>query len=267
MNEVQTLALYAGAVLSGALVGEAPPIIGRVRRSDAFLSFSAGVMLGTACLHMLPEAARGAGLAVIPAVLAGFLFLFLLERLVLARFTGGQGGSPEGSPALAVSTGCADGAPGRGTPCCAAHTTGLAAFVGLSLHTVVDGFALGAASSQRVLGFLVFLAIMAHNVPVSFSLSSILRADGYSRRRSTILTVSFALMVPLGAALYVAIKDLVRTETFTALALAGSAGTFLHLALTDILPDVFRRNDSRLKLSAALTGGVGVMWALLLFIG
>jgi len=258
MSEVQTIALYAGAVLSGALVGGAPPLLGRVQRSDAFLSFSAGVMLGTAAIHMLPEAARGAGLYVVPFVLAGFLFLLLLERFVLSRF------GPKPAGAFSAARRCPESVAGRGTPCCAAHNTGMAAFVGLSLHTVLDGFALGAASSQRALGFLVFLAIMAHNVPISFSLSSILRSEGYSPRRAMVFTATFACMVPVGAGLYLAIRGLVHTSTFNALALAVSAGTFLHLALTDILPDVFRRGGSRLKLVTALVGGVAVMWALLL---
>ena len=62
MTQVETLALYAGAILIGALVGGALPLLGRMRRSDALLSFSAGVMLGAAFFHMLPEAAEGAGI-------------------------------------------------------------------------------------------------------------------------------------------------------------------------------------------------------------
>jgi zinc and cadmium transporter len=73
---------------------------------------------------------------------------------------------------------------------------------------------------------------------------------------------TFALMVPLGAAIYLALSRLVRAESFTALALAASAGTFLHLALSDILPDLHRRGVSRWQLSGALLAGVAVMWAL-----
>ena len=60
MSGVQSLALYASAILTGALVGGAIPLVGAVERSDALLSFSAGVMLGSALFHMLPEAAEGA---------------------------------------------------------------------------------------------------------------------------------------------------------------------------------------------------------------
>jgi zinc and cadmium transporter len=54
----------------------------------------------------------------------------------------------------------------------------------------------------------------------------------------------------------------VHAESFTSLALAASSGTFLHLALSDIIPDLHRRGGSKLKLTGALLLGVGVMWLL-----
>jgi zinc and cadmium transporter len=269
MSQVQTLSAYAGAILVGALFGGALPLFGRVQRNDAGLSFSAGVMLGAAFFHMLPEAAEGAGLSAIPFVLVGFLFLFLLERFVLVHVCAEPGPGAAHAPDLALAP---HGPPEHShthapehahtATGCDVHTIGLAAFVGLSLHTIVDGFALGAASSERALGFLVFLAILAHKVPSSFSLSSILRAEGYSRRRSLLMNAAFATMVPIGAGLYLALRGLVHTESFTPLALAASSGTFLHLALSDIIPDLHRRGGSKLRLTGALLLGVGVMWLL-----
>jgi zinc and cadmium transporter len=223
------------------------------------LSFSAGVMLGAAFLHMLPEAAEGAGITAFPFVLVGFLFLFLLERFVLVHVCAEPG--PEGAPAHLHAHAHQHGEPHDPHTGCEVHTMGLAAFVGLSLHTLVDGFALGAASVEAELGFLVFLAILAHKIPSSFSLSAILHAEGYSRRRALAMNAIFALMVPAGALLYVALRHFIVAETFTPLALAASAGTFLHLALSDILPDLHRRGVPRLRLSAALLAGVAAMWA------
>jgi zinc and cadmium transporter len=263
MPEVATLAGYAAAILVGSLAGGVLPLLGGARRSDTLLSFSAGVMLGAGFIHMLPEAVEGAGYRAVPFVLVGFLFLFLVERFVLVHVCAEPG------PAAAEAAGSViapHGAPGHdhahGATGCDVHTLGLAAFVGLSLHTIVDGFALGAASSERALGFLVFLAILAHKIPSSFSLSSILRAEGYTRARALLMNATFAAMVPLGAALYLALKDLVHAQSFTALALAASCGTFLHLSLSDILPDLHRRGGSKLRLSAALLTGIAVMWAL-----
>jgi len=257
VTEAVTLGAYAAAILLGSLAGGALPLLGGMRRSDVLLSFSAGVMLGAGFLHMLPEAVEGAGYRAIPFVLVGFLFLFLLERFALVH--------------VCAEPGPIAGDPGHGQPGhdhahaatgCQVHTLGLAAFLGLSLHTIIDGFALGAASHEAKLGFFVFLAILAHKIPSSFSLSAILAAEGWSRRRALLMNAAFALMVPLGAALYLSVRDAVHAESFTAYALAASSGTFLHLALSDILPDLHRRGGSRLRLSGALLAGIAVMWAL-----
>ena len=42
-------------------------------------------MLGAAFFHMLPEAVDLGGSAVVPFVVVGFLFLYLLERFVLVH--------------------------------------------------------------------------------------------------------------------------------------------------------------------------------------
>ncbi len=266
MTELQMLVAYSGAILAGSVAGGTLPLIGRHQRSDVLLSFSAGVMLGAAFFHMLPEAVEGAGLRALPFVLVGFLFLFLLERFVLIHVCAEPGPSlglladpPSPPESLREHAGHDHAHDATG---CEVHTLGLAAFVGLSLHTVLDGFALGAANSQPALGLLVFFAILAHKIPSSFSLSAILRAEGYERGRALLMNATFALMVPLGATLYIGLRRMVHVESFTALALAASAGTFLHLSLSDILPDLHRRGVAKWKLSGALLSGVAVMWAL-----
>ncbi len=266
MTEAQTLGAYAGAILAGSVAGGAVPLLGQARRSDALLSFSAGVMLGAAFFHMLPEAVAGAGMNAVPFVLVGFLFLFLLERFVLVHVCAEPGPSarlvahPAPPPDSLRAHPAHDHA--HEATGCDVHTLGLAAFVGLSLHTLVDGFALGAANTDAALGLLVFLAILAHKIPSSFSLSAILRAEGYGRGKVLLMNASFALMVPAGAALYVLLREVIPGQRFTPLALAASAGTFLHLALSDLVPDLHRRGGSKLRLSAALLVGVAVMWGL-----
>jgi zinc and cadmium transporter len=271
MGGAGALSLYTGAILLGALAGGALPLFATVRRSDLLLSFSAGVMLGAAFFHMLPEAVERGGSATIPFVVVGFLVLYLAERFVLVHVCAEPG------PNRRLSTA---GAPlphhpdehdhehhGHADPDgtgCDVHTLGLAAWLGMSAHTLVDGFALGAASVTPELGVLVFLAILAHKVPNAFSLSAILLSEGYSRGKAVAMNAAFALMVPVGAGVYVLLRELIHVERFTALALAASAGTFLHLSLSDILPDLHRRGASRWRLSASLVAGVALMAALTL---
>jgi len=133
--------------------------------------------------------------------------------------------------------------------------------VGMSLRTAVDGFALGAATAGTSVGFLVFLAILAHKVPSSFSLSAILRDEGWSRGRTLAMNAAFALMVPVGPGLFLLVSRVADAGAFASYALAASAGTFLHLALSDIVPDLHRRGGSRL-VPVAMLVGIGAMWAL-----
>jgi zinc and cadmium transporter len=264
MTGAATLTLYTGAILAGALAGGALPLIGRGSRSDLLLSFSAGVMLGAAFFHMLPEAVEQAGVRALPFVMVGFLALYLLERLVLVHVCAEPGPNRGPAPSGGATHDHApdDARPRADGTGCEVHTMGLAAFVGMSLHTLVDGFALGAATIRPELGLLVFLAILAHKIPNAFSLSAILMAEGYTRARALAMNAAFALMVPVGVGVYVVLRDAARVETFTALALAGSAGTFLHLSLSDILPDLHRRGAARWRLSAAMVAGLAVMGAL-----
>jgi zinc and cadmium transporter len=266
VSETLTLALYSGAILTGSLAGGVLPLFGKRTRSDALLSFSAGVMLGAAFFHMLPEAVHLGGPDVIPWAVAGFLFLFLLERFVLVHVCAEPGPSERlvGHPAppphgLREHAGHDHAHEATG---CDVHTLGLAAFVGLSLHTLVDGFALGAAQSDPALGLLVFVAILAHKIPSSVSLTAILRAEGYGKRQALLMNASFALMVPAGAALFLVANRVVAASSFTAVALAASAGSFLQLSLSDILPDLHRRGGDRWKISLALLAGLAAMWAL-----
>jgi zinc and cadmium transporter len=258
------LALYTGAILAGALAGGSLPLVGRSARSDLGLAFSAGVMLGAAFLHMLPEALEGAGVRVVPFVLVGFLALYLLERFVLVHLCAEPGPNARlAARAIEVHQHGhgSDHRHGDGTGC-DVHTLGIAAFVGMSLHTAVDGFALGAASVGTDVGFLVFLAILAHKVPSSFSLSAILRDEGWSRGRALAMNAAFALMVPVGAGVYLLVSRVADAGAFTFYALAASAGTFLHLALSDIVPDLHRRGGSRVLVPGAMLAGIGAMWAL-----
>lgn len=239
MNPAPVLALYTLLIASAALASAAVPVLlPRLQTlTHYFLSFAAGVMLGAAFFHMLPEAVAAGGIEALPWALGGFVFLFSMERYVLIHWC-------------------------KEDPDCEVHgghgTMGLAALLGLSIHTLADGFALGAAVAGGV-GASVFLAILFHKVPNSFSLASILVYERYARRRVAAYVGIFVLSLPLGAFLYFLLSGLVAGEAFSAGALAFSAGTFLHLAVSDLIPDLHRKKEQRLPLSLALLAGIGLM--------
>jgi len=233
------LFLYCAGILAGSLVGGMVPLFADVRkRMDVLLAFAAGVMLGAAFFHMLPEAVHQGGAQALAVVPLGFVALYTLERFVLVH------ACPE---------------PDDG---CEVHgTMGLAAFLGLSAHTVFDGVALGSSVSAG-LGGMVFLAVVAHKIPGSLSLASILVHEKRSPARVVLMLVALALMVPVGALAYFALRNVVDVTRLTAWALAFSTGTFLHIALADLLPQAHKKAGSRLLMVLALLVGVAAMWGL-----
>ena len=243
MSVAASVALYSLVIVAGALAGALVPVYTqRATRLISFLAFAAGVMLGAVFFHMLPEAYNAGGYGSFVMVPAGFVLLLVLERYVLSH-------------ACEEPPDCEEHVHRRGG-------MGLAAFLGLSVHTLFDGLALGSAVQEGV-GLTAFIAIVAHKVPSSLSLASILKAEG--RRKGTILAyaVFYGLMVPLGAALYFGFDAVVKHEAFAARALAFSAGTFLYIAVSDLLPHVNRHGkDRKGRNLVALAVGLLLMLAL-----
>jgi zinc and cadmium transporter len=236
MSAAGAVALYSAGIVLAALGAALVPLYTRAhRRLVSLLAFAAGVMLGAAFFHMLPEAyAEGGGSATFALVPVGFLVMFLLARVLRDHPHAG------GRPAL-----------------------GTAAFLGLSLHTLMDGVALGSAAAQGA-GASAFAAIIAHKVPSSLSLASILRAEGRRAGQVLLLTGLYGAMVPLGAVAYAGLQRALPFATFAPRALAFSAGTFLYVAAADLLPHVHRSGEqgARVRHALALALGMGLMFGL-----
>jgi zinc and cadmium transporter len=239
------LAIFSGVIVLGALAGAVVPLRAGTTRLVTFMAFAAGVMFGAAFFHMLPEAYRGGGIGAFWLLPVGFVFLFLLERYVLVHA-------------------CEE------PPDCAEHmhspAMGVTAFAGLAVHTLFDGVALGSAIVENV-GLTAFIAITAHKVPSSLSLAAVMKAEGRSSRSILVYAALYGLMVPAGAVAWYALYAVVPFEKFSPLALAFSAGSFLYIAVSDLLPHINRHGkDKRLRNVLALLAGLGVMFVFSLFL-
>jgi zinc and cadmium transporter len=121
-------------------------------------------------------------------------------------------------------------------------------------------------SSVALPGLAMFLAIVLHKPADALAISTVLTRKGVRRGKLSLVQLGFASMIPLGAVAYVSISDsIARTmpksvqDGVTGAVLAFSAGTFLFIALSDLLPEVqFHRHD-RLGLFSALVAGVVFM--------
>src|SRR5262249_39372679 len=125
-----------------------------------------------------------------------------------------------------------------------------AALIGLSVHTLTGGFALAsavAADGPRPgwIGFSVFLATVLHKPAESLTITSLMVSEGASRKSAHRVNFMFALINPLGVVCYFLLGNAwVLGDSFRGGALAFSAGTFLSIALGDLMPELqFHRHD------------------------
>lgn len=229
-----SVALFGAAALGGLT----PTLRPKTHRHDGFIfSFASGVLLGTAFLHMLPESAESIGGSAGLAILGGFMLLLLVEKFVMVH------------------------------PCeemgCDFHHLGLTAYIGISVHSLIDGLALGAAFTDPRLSIIVFLAMLIHKIPCAFSLGSLLMLGHYSRRRIVTLILIYAMMTPIGTVLtWMMAREL--PQTMVGWALGFSAGTFLFIATSDLLPQLkLHDRKAKVQLVYLLLGlalaGVGVL--------
>ncbi|RJS25770.1 ZIP family metal transporter [Corallococcus sp. H22C18031201] len=239
---VAVVVLYSCIIVCGSLAGATVVIFNeRPTRLVTFLAFAAGVMFGAAFFHMLPEAYHGGGWWAFAMVPAGFVFVLVLERYLVAH-------------ACEEPPDCTEHVHG--------HALGLTAFLGLSTHTLFDGIALGSAVKEGV-GMMALIAITAHKIPSSLSLASILQSEGKKRGLILLYAVMYGLMVPVGAAVYFGFDAVLKFQSLAPRALAFSAGTFLYIAVSDLLPHVNRHGrDKPGRNLVALAAGLLVMLAL-----
>ncbi|KAK5744995.1 hypothetical protein LTR17_001746 [Elasticomyces elasticus] len=115
--------------------------------------------------------------------------------------------------------------------------------IGLVIHGIADGIALGASSTSQSgnrLTFIIFLALMLHKAPAAFGLTSVLLKQGVSKRIARTHLTIFSLAAPLGALFtwaganllgYGGAPEGVNMEFWTGVLLLFSGGTFLYVAV------------------------------------
>jgi zinc and cadmium transporter len=285
-----TLVVTCLAILATSVLGGIVPLATVLNhtRLQVYLSFSAGAMLGAAFFHMLPEAVRIGSASTIPWAAAGLLGLFFLERFFsFHHHEPHTVDSPDhthaGHDHHGENAGHSDeqrkSSPGEHihAPAGDAFSWGSAAF-GLGVHSLAGGVALASAvaadfEERRTLGAAglgVLLATLVHKPADALTISTLMVRGGSARWFVHLINLCFGLMIPAGVLLFVLGSTRFGAGAayrLTSAALAFSAGTFLCIALSDLLPELQFHSHDRLKLSVALLAGVLLMGLTAVFAG
>ena len=264
------LVIYCVAISGFSLVGGLLPGLIKMThtRTQLVMSLVSGLMLGVAFYHLLPHAmvqfddAHAADTAVW-WLMIGLIVMLLLLRLFHFHqhdFSDEEDHHHHHGHSHGHDHAHAGGAHGL-------SWMGIA--LGLALHTLIDGVALGAvmrgvSAENSLLGIGVFLAILLHKRLDAMSIVTIMQAGGWSSGARRITNAVFALMCPLGAMLfYFGVGSLSGSQEYVVgAALAFSAGAFICIALSDLLPEVHFHSHDRGKLTVAFLAGIALAFAI-----
>ncbi|TWT87729.1 zinc transporter ZupT [Pseudobythopirellula maris] len=272
------LAYYCLLIVAASVVGGLLPQWLRMthRGTELAVSFVAGTMLGVAMLHLMPHAIRaaGPGASLLPTfrwVIVGFLAMFFIERFFcfhhhdLPSDTGEGPASDAGDAPDPVPGGCTHDHPHTDH---AHNLTWGGAALGLTLHSLLAGVALGASvghgaqGGASLPGLGTFFAIVLHKPFDAMTIAMLMGKGGWSPAARSLVNALFALVIPIGVAIYyltVSPRGEPSVDGFgnAGYALAFSAGVFLCIAMSDLLPELQFHHHDRFKLSLALLLGLG----------
>jgi ZIP family zinc transporter len=200
------------------------------RREHLYLvmAAAAGLLIGAALLDLLPEAielSRPSFFGIAIASAAGFAVLYAADWLVHLGASEHQG-------------------PGR------EHAFGSLAALGLTLHSFLDGLAIGSAfHADSRLGVVVGVAVVAHDFGDGVSTVGVVLASKGALRASIGWLAADAVAPVAGAMLALALHV---PRHGLAVMLAFFAGSFLFLGAVHLLPEAARAGHRGRVASVAL---------------
>ncbi len=217
------LTAFIAVVVGGWVVSSRAAI--RHTLLNALVSLGAGFLLSATIGEVIP---RSIGLSASAPViiLAGYLFVHLVEHTISTHFHFGEETHPE---KLLNSR------------------KAYSALCGLGLHSFFDGALIGAALwiSMR-LGILMFIAIILHKIPEGFTAASIMRASGRGSR------VASAATFAVGVSTLAGVLSMGFSQKLADLVLPFSAGVTLYVAASDLIPEVNRESGATVSFGVFL---------------
>ena len=241
------LATAAGGVLSVLIAASlTQALLSRVVKS--MVSLSAGVLLGTALLNVLPEAfeSKTEPHLLFATLLGGLLFFWLLEKVELYRHVHHHEGDGHDHHHHFDAQQA-----GRG---------GFSVLVGDTVHNFCDGVIIAAAFlADPHLGLVTALAIMAHEIPQEAGDYIVLLNAGFSRGKALLFNALSGLAAVAGGVLgYFVVEPWKELMPFL---LVVASSSFIYVAVADLLPQLQQRLAWRETLAQVLwlSAGLGLV--------
>lgn len=217
--------------------------------SHFLASFAAGVLLGTAFFDLLPEALREgekAGIDIFPWALFGIILFFLLERFIHwfhhhDEFHEDEQESKSILPLI---------------------------IFGDTMHNFIDGIVIAATFMVSVpLGIATSLSVFAHEVPQEIGDFGLMLHRGLRPKQIILVNILSAAVAFIGAIITYLLGNIL--EGYIPMLLAVTAGFFIYIASSDLIPEIHheKRKGFALIESLLLIAGVVVTAISVSFLG
>lgn len=197
--------------------------------------FAAGALLGVAFLELIPEAFEETGSGTIMRwALVGVIAFFLLEHFLHWFHHHHEHAKKLGQP------------------------TATLVIIGDTVHNFIDGIAIAAAFLiNPPTGIVTAIAVAAHEIPQEIGDFGLLLKLGFSRKRVIIINVVSALATVVAAVLTYWLGT--EASLPTGQLLAVTAGLFIYIAASDLIPTIHERVKNRVNVIAAILLLLGVL--------
>lgn len=189
------------------------------------VGFAAGGLIGSAFLHLLPEAIEQSGSELVSFfALIGFTAFFLMERYLYWRH-------------------CHDGI-------CDIHSFTYLNLIGDGLHNFTDGLIIAASFITDIkLGIVTTLAIIFHEVPQEMGDFGILVYGGFSKGEALLFNFICALAAIIGASMGYILSHI--TDNISLFLISFTAGGFIYIAASDLIPELLHKQKDAKRANMA----------------
>jgi zinc and cadmium transporter len=193
------------------------------------VSLAVGALFGGAVIHLIPrsyEILEGDGTLVGLLVMAGVLVFFVLEKFLHWQHD-------HAAPVVPA----ASGEPGQ-----VVRPFAKMNLVGNAAHNLLDGMVIAAAYLVSIpAGLVATMAVALHEIPQEMGAFGVLVAGGFRPRRALLYNFLVGLTGLVGALLSLGLGTLL--EGYAAYLLPITAGTFIYVAGSDLIPELHHRHS------------------------
>ncbi|MFA5389046.1 MAG: ZIP family metal transporter [Candidatus Omnitrophota bacterium] len=212
----------------------------------AFLvSFAVGGLFGDAFIHLLPESFEtlGVNLKTSLLVLSGIFIFFILEKFIRWRHCHVPTSKEHMHPVATLNV------------------------IGDGVHNMLDGMIVAASFAVSVpIGIATTLAVILHEIPQEIGDFGILVYSGMPVKKALFMNFVSALTSVVGAVIALTLES--KIKGFSTYLLPITAGGFLYIGGSDLIPELHKENHARISASLLqmvfIMLGIGMMALLVL---